>query len=121
MPDITANTIALEAAIERLRQERETFDQRKAQEDRWFALQLRMGYVAVVLLPSVAVLSGYIVWSPGGYPASAVTAASAALFVDVLGVLGTVWKVVLKPVPSTKLMPVTSTKQLDQLARSKLT
>lgn len=115
MSDITSNTIAIETAIERLRQERETFDQRKQQEDRWFSLRLRMGYVAVVLLPAVAAVSAYIVINPSAYSATAVTTATGTLFVDVLGLFAAVWKVVLKPESITKLAPVTSGSKLPKL------
>lgn len=118
MADITASTIALESAMERLRQERETFDQRKEQQERWFVLRLRMGYVAAVLLPTIAALSGYIVANPADYSPAAVTAASGALLVDVLGLLGAVWKIVLSPESVTKLSPVTTTVQIGRIADS---
>jgi len=114
--DITASTIALQSAMERLRQEKVTFNQLKAQSERWFSLRLTMGYIAVILLPTIAALSGYIILNPQYYSATALTTASSALFVDVLGLLVAVWKVVLNPESVSKLAPVTSTKQTDIIA-----
>lgn len=115
MTDMTANTIAIQNAIERLRQETETFEQRRKQEERWFSLRLRMGYTAVILLPTVAAISGYIILNSSGYSTATVTAAAGALFVDVLGLMGAIWKVVLNPESVTKLGPVTETTDLDRL------
>ncbi|MEQ8690199.1 MAG: hypothetical protein RIC89_05095, partial [Pseudomonadales bacterium] len=92
---------------ERLRQERETFDQRKEQEGRWFSLRLRMGYTAVVLLPTVAIICGYILLNSNTFPAAVVTSAGAALFVDILGLVAAVFKLVFHERAVTKLEPVT--------------
>ena len=116
--DITVDTIALETAIERLRQERETFDQMKAHEERWFALRLRMGYVAAVMLPAIGAVSSLIVLRPEAYTSFTITTATAALFTDVLGLLVAVWKVALNPSSIPKLSPVTSTRQLNTIAKT---
>jgi hypothetical protein len=92
---------------ERLRQERETFNQRKSHEERWFSLRLRMGYAAVVMLPSIAVFCGSVLWSHDGYPTGIVTAAGTTLFADVVGFMIAVWRVVLSPAAVTRLEPVT--------------
>ena len=100
--------IELERAAEQLRQERETFDQRKRQDSRWFALRLAMGYVAVVLLPAIIVISSYVLARSGQFSAAVVASASGALFVDVVGLIVAVWKIVLNPTSATKLEPVTA-------------
>jgi len=115
MSDVTANTIAYETAIESLRQQRETFEQRREQENKWFSLRLRMGYTAVVLLPAVAIISGYVILNPASYSTATVTAATGALFVDVLGLMGAIWKVVLNPDTVTKLDPVTDAPDLAKI------
>ena len=91
---------------ERLRQERETFDQRKDQESRWFALRLRMGYTAAIMLPAVALGCGYVLLNHPSFPSAVITSAGAALFTDVLGLLVAVWKVVLNPGSVTRLEPI---------------
>lgn len=91
---------------ERLRQERETFDQRKEQESRWFSLRLRMGYLAIVMLPAIAVVSAFILLNHINFDGAVVTSAGAALFVDILGLIASVWKVVLNPGSVTKLEPI---------------
>jgi hypothetical protein len=97
----------LERAQERLRQERETFDQRKLQAARWFNIRLRMGYLAAVLLPSVMALSVYFLINYEHFPSSVSAAASGALFVDTLGLVMSVWRLVLNPGSITNLEPVT--------------
>ena len=101
---------------ERLRQERETFDQRKQQEARWFTLRLRMGYTAAFLLPVLAFICGVVLWRHGDFPPAVVTSAGAAFFVDVLGLLVAVWKVVLNPGSITQLEPITSSSELEAAA-----
>ena len=101
--------VILERESEKLRQERETFDQRKEQEYRWFKLRLVMGYSAVVLLGAIMVVSSYIVLNHSTFPGIVVTAAGGALFGDVLGLIVCVWKIVLNPNFVTKLEPATST------------
>lgn len=115
MTDPTANTIAVQNAIERLRQEKETFEQRRAQGERWFSLRLRMGYTAIILLPTIAAISGYIILNPANYSVATTTAAAAALFVDILGLLAAMWKVVLNPETVTRLDPVTETTDYSRI------
>ncbi|MCS7248435.1 MAG: DUF3395 domain-containing protein [Anaerolineales bacterium] len=101
----------IERIKERLRQERETFDQHKAHENRWFQLRLIMGYSSVVLLASIIVISSLILFNHQAYSSSVVTAAGAALFVDALGLVISIWKIVFNPDFMTKLAPIT---QLDK-------
>ena len=107
MPNGNATPIQIERAMEQLRQEREVFDQRKAQEARWFALRLVMGYSSVVLLIAVIIICGFILFNSEKFPDFTVKTAGAALFTDVVGLLISVWKIVLKPDSVTKLAPET--------------
>ncbi len=101
----------IERIKERLRQERETFDQHKAHENRWFQLRLVMGYASVVLLAAIMVISSVILFNHQAYSSTVVTAAGAALFVDALGLVISIWKIVFNPDFMTKLAPIT---QLDK-------
>ena len=94
-------------AEERLRQERETFDQQKKQDTHWFRLRLVMGCSAVILLCLIAAVCVLVILNHDNYPAAIVTSAAAAFFAEVLGLLGAVWKMVLSPGSATKLEPVT--------------
>jgi hypothetical protein len=106
--DITP--IKIERAMEQLRQEREVFDQRKKQAGRWFILRLSMGYASIVLLFVVIFICSLVLFSGSKFPDFTVKAAGAALFADVLGLLISVWKVVLKPDSVSKLTPETQEK-----------
>ncbi len=99
--------IKIERASEQLRQEREVFNQRKKQESLWFLLRLVMGYSSVFLLIAIIIVSATIIFNSSNYPKFTVNSAGAALFVDVLGLLVSVWKVVLNPDSMTKLKPET--------------
>ena len=110
-PKLTAATLL--RLEERLRQERETFDQRKEQEARWFSLRLRMGYTAALMLPTVAIACGYILFNQHEFDGTVVASAGAALFVDVLGLLGAVWKVVLNTGSITQLEPLVAQSSLS--------
>lgn len=99
--------VVVARATEQLRQERETFDQAKQHEGRWFVLRLVMGYSAVLLLGAIMAVASYVLFNSASFPASVVTASGAALFVDVLGLLIAVWKIALNPNFYARLAPVT--------------
>lgn len=98
---------------ERLRQEREIFDQHKAHENRWFLLRLVMGYSSVVLLVAIMVVSSYILFNSASFSNSVVVAAGAALFSDTLGLVVSIWKIVFNPDFMTKLAPITQLEESE--------
>jgi len=99
--------IDIERAAERVRQEKETFDQRKQQDKLWFILKLIMGFFSIILLAGIAIVATYILLNNKDFSTSVVKSAGVALFVDILGLLISVWKIVLNPNSVTKLEPVT--------------
>lgn len=100
-----SSAVKLTKAAEKLRQQQETFNQRKKHDSKWFWLKLIMGYSAILLLFSILVISCVIIFNYNDYPENIVNWATPALFVDILGLIFTVWRVVLKPTDSTKLAP----------------
>jgi hypothetical protein len=99
--------VRIARANEMLRQERDTFDQQKEQAKAWFRLRLVMGYSSVVLLGVITVVSAFILLNNRQFPSWVVTSAGGALFVDVLGLLAGVYKIVLAPDVVAQLSPVT--------------
>ena len=89
--------VQAERAMEQLRQKREAFNQRKTQETQWFILRLIMGYSSVLLLFAVTIICTTILCNSQKFPEFTVKAAGATLFVEVVGLLVSVWKIVLKP------------------------
>jgi hypothetical protein len=89
-------------------QERETFDQAKVHEARWFVLRLVMGYASVILLAAIMFVASYVLFNSANFPGAVVTTAGAALFVDVLGLLAAVWRIALNPTFLARLAPVTT-------------
>jgi hypothetical protein len=115
--DIDAAELA--RATEQLRQESETFAQRKWQDRWWFLLRLSMGAMAVVLLPSIAGAALIILYQHSSFPASVVVTASSTLFVDVVGIILAIWKLVIGAGSVTQLAPVTGSaddKKMDEEA-----
>jgi arginine exporter protein ArgO len=100
-------TIKVERHTERLRQERETFDQLKQQDRRWSAQRLVMGWMAVVLLPAIAAVCTVVILNPSAYLPTTVGIASATLLADTMGFIFSVWKVVLGQGPA-RLRPITT-------------
>jgi hypothetical protein len=113
MTDPIKETIALAGEQEYLRQARETFDQRKKQDGRWNILRLVMGWIAVVLLPGVGVTSGWIIFHHTEFSVETVTVATSTLLVDTVGLVISVWRIVLGTGP-TALTPVVAAPTRDQ-------
>ena len=106
MTDPISDTISLARAAESLRQQSETFDQRKAQDRRWHVQRLAMGWMAFAALPSIAFVCGWVIFNYEDFSAGTVTAASTALLVDTFGVVAAVWRSVVGKGPEP-LAPVT--------------
>jgi len=117
MTDPVTETITIANAEERLRQERETFDQRKEQDAHYFKLRMVMGWIAVVLLPAIGLTCGWIIFHNHEFSAATVTVATSALFVDAFGLVISIWKVVMGSGPRT-LEPVTTGQNALPASRS---
>lgn len=107
MSNDNTSVVMIERAAEQLRQERETFDQAKKHDSLWFILKLIMGFVSVLLLICVMIVTVYILFNAIDFSLAVTNLAGAALFVDVLGMLIGVWKIVIAPDSSSKLQPTT--------------
>jgi hypothetical protein len=57
------STVRLERAVEQLRQERETFEQQKRHDARWFMLRLIMGYSSIALMFGILGTSSYVIFN----------------------------------------------------------
>lgn len=100
-------------AHEQLRQERETFDQAKAHDARWFALRLTVGYAGIGLLLVIALVSGFILFHPTSYVPATIAIAATTLLVDMLGLVVSICKLVLQHGSAVPLKPITGI-QLDR-------
>ena len=110
--DPVKDTIALATEQEYLRQVKETFDQRKKQDRRWNALRLMMGWIAGALLPGVAATCGWIIFHHTEFTVATVSTATATLLVDTVGLVISVWKIVLGTGP-VALAPVALPPPMD--------
>jgi hypothetical protein len=94
--DETSQTaIELAMAEERIRQERETFDHNKLKDARWFPLRLAMGYASIVLLITITTTCVWMIFHYKNFSLASVTAATSALFVEVVGLMIWIVKTVL--------------------------
>lgn len=96
-------------ATERLRQERETFDQLKAHDALWFKLRLATGSVAIVALLVVLVVMANVVMHPTVYSGAAIILAAIGILADIAGLAGTVFLLVLRD-GSGHLRPIVRSK-----------
>lgn len=101
-------TVLIQESLEKMRQNREDFDAKNKTRElllkrflendaKWFDLRLRMGYVAVFGIPTIGAFCIYILMNHENFTTTIVTSASAALFVDVLGLITSIYKLVLNP------------------------
>lgn len=95
-------------SVEHLRQQAETFDQRKNHDKMWFYLRLTFGYSSVVLLTAILIVASVIIFNYKNFPDHVVLSASTALFVDAMGLAVLIWKGVIRN--DTPLAPVTDSK-----------
>jgi hypothetical protein len=91
---------------ERLRQQQETFDQKKTQDQMFFYLRMVIGVVAIVLFVAICAFCGYVLLNSRDFPAATTTAATTTLLVEALGIVGGIWKVIFGEGPK-ELEPVT--------------
>ena len=94
---------------ERLRQQRETFDQKKKQDQMFFYLRMAIGGAALVVFIAICAFCGYVILNSKEFPASTITVATSALLVEALGIAGGIWKVIFGQGPK-ELEPTTSPK-----------
>jgi hypothetical protein len=101
-----ADRVAISQAEERMRQERETFNQRQKQDRWWFRVRISMACVAMVLLPSLGLLCAWIALHHSEYSAPVGSLAAAGLVQEILGLLAAIWKLAFGSGPKA-LEPVT--------------
>jgi hypothetical protein len=95
------------SAAERLRQERETFDQAKQQDRQYFFIRLAMGWVVVFTLPAIMAICIAIVCLHRHFAGGTVTMATATLLVDGAGTIFSFYRLVLSRDAVRSLAPVT--------------
>lgn len=106
-PDNDPQSVVLQQALERLRQERDIFDLKKAQDAQWHRLQMGMGWTALVLIPAIMVICMVLLLD--SHVDSTIKALAAdALLVDIVGLMVAIWKIMLGPTSRPPLAPVTS-------------
>jgi hypothetical protein len=111
------DAVTLAQAEERLRQERELFDLKKAQDQKSFSLRLAIGRTTIALFVAICAFSGFIIINNDDFSSGTVTAASSALLVEALGLVGAIIKGTMGAAPKelepTTALPVLPPAELD--------
>jgi ABC-type transport system involved in cytochrome c biogenesis permease component len=114
----TPDEVSLAQLTERLRQERETFDQAKSQDERAFRVRLAFAWVAVVILPAVLVAAILVLTFHSDFNDFVVRFAAAALFVDALSTGASLYRVMITGLPKRELKPVTTAPALPRSTKT---
>lgn len=93
--------------VEQLRQERETFEFNMRQASAWSLLRLSIGYVALFVLVAVFGLCTFVILAHSWFGADTDKWAMGVLGVDIIGLVGTVLKLVFDAKQAKPLTPVT--------------
>jgi hypothetical protein len=109
----TPNELSLAQLAERLRQEKETFDQAKSQDERAFRVRLAFAWVAVLILPSVLVAAIVVITFHHDFSDFVIRTAAAALFVDALSTGASLYRIMITGLPKRELKPVTAARSLS--------
>lgn len=104
--DARPEPVALARAEERLRQEREAFDQLKRHDSVWFWLKVAAATIACLALPGVGITAAWIVFHPTDFSEATSAIAATTLLVDLLAFSAAIYKLLIGVGPS-KLDPVT--------------
>jgi hypothetical protein len=97
---------------QRLRQEQATFEQKQLQDARWFILRMAMGILAMLVIPTMIAICVLVIANPH-QDVTVKRLAASALLVDILGLMGAVWRVILNPASVSQLAPVTAADEVS--------
>lgn len=103
---LSQRALTLADAAEHLRQKRESFDQQKKHDALHFYLKFAMGCVAVVMFPAIFFVCTEILFNYEEFEPAIVSSAAGAFFVDVVGLVVTVWKVVISSEAPQPIRPL---------------
>lgn len=111
----TEGAVLLARAEQRLAQERLVMQARLDRERGLRRIQVAMGWLIVVMLPSVAVVCVIVMFRYESVPPSVLASASGAFFVDIVGLVVAGWRTLLVwNLPDDPLTPVTLAPELHQ-------
>lgn len=91
---------------ERLRQERETFDQLKAHDAIWFKLKLAAGATAILGFAAILLVAAFILLQPTRYSADMLALGAYAMIADIVALIGVTIGMIFKD-GSRNLGPIT--------------
>ncbi|MAU99136.1 MAG: hypothetical protein CMP81_25185 [Fulvimarina sp.] len=91
-----------------MRQESETFEERRHQSRGWFRLKLAVGITSIIVLMTVLFLCAYVILTPSKFPPGVYWVSVVGLLGDLLGISTLAWKVILAPDSGHTLGPTTN-------------
>lgn len=105
------DAILLVQAEERLRQEQAVFNQRMAQDEQGFRQRQVIGWIVIALFVAICAFCGYVIVNNQDFSDATVAAATSALLVEVLGLVGAMLKGTMGVAPK-EVEPVTARPEL---------
>jgi len=99
-----------ERKAQQLKQEQATFEQAQFQDKCFFVLRVAMGVVAILAIPAAITICSLIIFDP--YQDSVVKrVAESTLFLSLIGLVGYVWRVFVRPASVSRLRVVTTAEE----------
>lgn len=95
---------------QQLKQEQAAFEQAQFQDKCFFALRVAMGIVAILAIPTVITICSLIIFDRH-QDVVVKRVAESALFFSLIGLVGYVWRVFVRPASVSRLRAVTTTKE----------
>lgn len=103
-----APDIHLERELEKLRQERETFDQNKKHDEYWFFVKITMVGCSIFIMVFILGVVSFILFNPKSFSETTVTIATVGLIGDIIASCASIWTLAMNPDSISKLKPITS-------------
>jgi hypothetical protein len=99
-----------ERKAQQLKQEQATFEQAQFQDKCFFVLRVAMGVIAILAIPAVITICSLIIFDPH-QDVGIKRVAESALFLSLIGLVGYVWRVFVRPASVSRLKAVTSAEE----------
>lgn len=99
-----------EQKAQQLKQEQATFEQAQFQDKCFFVLRMAMGAVAVLAIPAVVTICSLIIFGPH-QDLVVKRVAESTLFLSLIGLVGYVWRVFVRPASVSRLKAITTAEE----------
>ena len=99
--------VQMERVSEKLRQERESFNQAKRHDNQWFYIKIGIILVSFSIMVIVLYITSIIVFNPKLYSENTVILGTIGLYRDTIASCSSIWRLGMSPDSVSKLKPIT--------------